>query len=381
MSITKCQVCGRSISDSAPECPFCKKEAVPSSPKSVCTCCGTGREGDLTVCLSCGRSLSNGTVQENDSDIQVGATTNTSTDSPVPVRAPVEAETRLDRVREGGRDLVENHKGRVVLAVFFFAYLVYQGVSQPRSDDDVLIFVTIALSAPFVWKYLAEKRKKEEDNRKRVESRNREIDRLLTEAHFLPTYAVMMDNGIQIDTSSKQVCLIVSDNAKDSRRSAETESEFKFIPYDKLLTSQINEDGETVTTASSQAKLGSVVGRSIVGGLLLGGVGVVVGGLSGKRVGTAKTQRNVTKLELELIIDDLAYPVHRVCFLDMQPGDKFDKGKVRRAREEIYFWQILLELAMMGEDIPEDKTMSELMDYAKLIKARAERAQAKAQPA
>jgi uncharacterized protein YcfJ len=49
----------------------------------------------------------------------------------------------------------------------------------------------------------------------------------------------------------------------------------------------------------------------LVGGLLLGGVGAVIGGLSGKKVGKGKVKR----IELRLVVNNSSDPVHAICFL------------------------------------------------------------------
>ncbi|MGZ4978709.1 MAG: hypothetical protein ACXV8O_16305 [Methylobacter sp.] len=68
-------------------------------------------------------------------------------------------------------------------------------------------------------------------------------------------------------------------------------------------TSTINQTGTSV----SNAKTGSMLGRAVVGGVLAGGTGAVIGGLSGKRetqINTISSEIVDTALTAELIFED-----------------------------------------------------------------------------
>jgi hypothetical protein len=100
--------------------------------------------------------------------------------------------------------------------------------------------------------------------------------------------------GIAIDDQSKQICLIKGEL-------------LKFIKYSDVIESEILLEGDTVTKTSRSSQLGGAV----VGGLLLGGLGAVVGGLSGKTI-TSKSLKNVS---LKLLINDTSSPVHIIDFM------------------------------------------------------------------
>ena len=88
------------------------------------------------------------------------------------------------------------------------------------------------------------------------------------------------------------------------------------IPYRDLLSSEIIEDGETVTKTSRGSQLGGV----LIGGLALGGVGAIIGGLSG----SSKSFDKVSKIALMITINDVKNPVHYVMLLD--PGVAVEKS-------------------------------------------------------
>lgn len=80
------------------------------------------------------------------------------------------------------------------------------------------------------------------------------------------------------------------------------------IPYRDVLSSEIIEDGETVT----KTQRGSQVAGVLIGGLALGGIGAIIGGLSG----STKSLGKVSKIALMITINDLRDPVHYVMLLD-----------------------------------------------------------------
>ena len=72
--------------------------------------------------------------------------------------------------------------------------------------------------------------------------------------------------------------------------------------------------GHQTGTQSSKAKMLSVVGRSVVGGVLTGGAGAIVGGVTAKRnatIDTETTQTLHTNLTVELQFREAA-PIHVV---------------------------------------------------------------------
>lgn len=81
---------------------------------------------------------------------------------------------------------------------------------------------------------------------------------------------------------------------------------------DKLIKVQVMVDSSTSTisqtgTTMERAQTGSMLGRALVGGVLAGGTGAVVGGLSGKResnINAVSSESLNTDLTAEIIFDD-----------------------------------------------------------------------------
>lgn len=105
-------------------------------------------------------------------------------------------------------------------------------------------------------------------------------------------------NGIAIDEPNGKVCLLRRDRGIVTNR---------VVTYRDIISAELVEDGETITKTVRSSQIGG----ALVGGLLLGGVGAVIGGLSGKRVEKGKVKR----IDLRLVVNDSARPTHDVCFL------------------------------------------------------------------
>ena len=200
--------------------------------------------------------------------------------------------------------------------------------------------------------------------------REKEIRKKLKKENFVTSFEISKDNGIKIDTKNKQFCLIINKyKLKTFSFNPSVDFDVKLIPYNHILSSKIIEDGETITNAST--KTTSMAGRALVGGLLFGGVGAIIGGVTAKS--SSKSKNSLKKLELEMILDDPGYPVHRVNFLNMNSSNEYDIFAGRHAREEVCYWQLLIEFIMMDEEIPKHDSFAELNDYAKMIRAKQEK--------
>ncbi len=122
----------------------------------------------------------------------------------------------------------------------------------------------------------------------------------ILESHdgFMFTHIIIKINsflpiGIAIDDESKQICLI-------------TNEALRFITYSDIIGSEIILGGETITKTSRSSQLAGAA----LGGLLLGGLGAVIGGVSGKTVAS----QNLKDVMLKLLINDTSNPVHIIDF-------------------------------------------------------------------
>ena len=155
------------------------------------------------------------------------------------------------------------------------------------------------------------------------------VERVVTGIeNFTPTQRVSNSGAaMAVDEQRALVCLI--DNVLS----------WRLIKAAGLLSCEVLEDGVTV----SQANRGSQLAGAAVGGLLLGGLGAVVGGLSGKS--TQQTQ--VSKLCLRITVEDTQHPLFDFYFL-IQPQQPIDKNSqaYRSARAQADHWHAMLTVLM-----------------------------------
>jgi hypothetical protein len=131
--------------------------------------------------------------------------------------------------------------------------------------------------------------------------------------------------AIFLDEKQKKVCFIDMATAT---------AQFKIASGESILSIEVVEDGKTITKTDR----GSQIGGALIGGLAFGGVGAVIGGLSGK----TSSEIKVNKLTLHLIIDDVQRPVFDIDLLSFQT----QKGSFtyQEAVKKIDYWYGLLSV-------------------------------------
>lgn len=103
--------------------------------------------------------------------------------------------------------------------------------------------------------------------------------------------------SIAYDKTRKKICLVVEHKAE-------------LYEYKDIIQSELDIDGETVMKQS----LSGTVGRSLVGGVLSGGVGAIIGGTTGSKTGKEK----IKNIELKITVNDLKSPVFRINFMNTE---------------------------------------------------------------
>lgn len=197
----------------------------------------------------------------------------------------------------------------------------------------------------------------------------RDLNSEVSSLGFSSSCRISNGNEIRVDLEAGNVCLVTVDQSeKNLIKGAGAARDVRVLPFGNILSVSIVEDGETVTKADR--KDGSILGRAVIGGLLFGGAGAVVGGLSAIGSKSSLSSGDVVRsLQLELVLEDPEHPVHRVSLFDDLPlevGGSSYKTEKKRAM----YWQSLLEMVMAGVDIPDHGTYDELLDYARMISAR-----------
>jgi len=104
-------------------------------------------------------------------------------------------------------------------------------------------------------------------------------------------------NGIALDNSRHKFCLIVNELGKYN---------LSVYSYKDLLEVEVLEDGGSITKTAR----GSQLGGMLIGGLALGGVGAIVGGLSGQKNNIDK----IKSMDLKLVINNIDNPLFIINF-------------------------------------------------------------------
>lgn len=127
--------------------------------------------------------------------------------------------------------------------------------------------------------------------------------------------------GLAIDDQSKQVCLINGEA-------------LRIIKYGDIIESEVIAGGDAITKTSRTSQFAGAA----VGGLLLGGAGAVIGGLSGKTV----TKQDIKDVWLKLLINDTSNPVHALDFIGTKNNGQMTDPKV--ALKEAQEWHGLISV-------------------------------------
>ena len=151
------------------------------------------------------------------------------------------------------------------------------------------------------------------------------------------------NSGIAVDEGRKKVCLI-----KQSMGNIDLD----VLTYKDILSSEVFEDGVTITKTAR----GSQIGGALIGGLALGGVGAIIGGLSGK----TKSSDKVKRIDLRITVNRTNNPIHDINFMNVESK----KGGIiyNAAMEQARHWHGLLAVLIKradSEDIAKERKLVE----------------------
>lgn len=110
----------------------------------------------------------------------------------------------------------------------------------------------------------------------------------------------------------------------------------KMIPFKDIISSEIIKDDVSITKTSR----GSQIGGALVGAAIAGGLGALIGGLSG----TKASHNEVKKLQLQITVDDLINPVYTITFLNSDKPIKTDDNNYLSIEKELIHWHKLLSV-------------------------------------
>lgn len=139
---------------------------------------------------------------------------------------------------------------------------------------------------------------------------------------------------IGIDPNAKKLVLI---------QSSISTPETHIVDFSDIYGCELIRDGETVYKKSTTR----TIGGAVLGGVLSGGVGAVVGGLSG----ASKGKENINKIELKIVVRDISNPTHRFIFFDKTDNKTFLDDLMRKAED----WKDTISIIIDSVDKQEIK--------------------------
>lgn len=190
----------------------------------------------------------------------------------------------------------------------------------------MFILVVLILIGAFIYYFgFSESGKKmQEENLKRNEEIKQgfegKIKTKFEEENIIPTLQFMTENKsvLAIDENTQQVCILTNEYIGGKKHIYYANYTAETYAYKDILESEIIIDGETVSKTSRSSQIGG----ALIGAALTGGVGAIIGGLSGKK----SSIERVEKIHLKLLINNMKNPIKIIPFLDTSPSiDKKNK--------------------------------------------------------
>lgn len=194
-----------------------------------------------------------------------------------------------------------------------------------RDYDELIIPLLLLLASILAGIVIRKQQHKIKDKRNNIRQivdnqKNFKVSHFLIKFPYNRPTWIPEPVGLAIDDQSKQVCLINGES-------------LKIIKYSDIIESEIIAGGDTITKTSRSSQFAGAA----VGGLLLGGVGAVIGGLSGKTV----TKQDIKDVWLKLIINDTSNPIYVIDFIETRNGQKTDS---KIALKEAQKWHALVSV-------------------------------------
>jgi Short C-terminal domain len=141
--------------------------------------------------------------------------------------------------------------------------------------------------------------------------------------------------------------IIVDENKQEIACFTSIVGTIRIFKFEDILSCEILKDGETTYRKSTSR----TIGGALLGGVLFGGSGMVVGGLSGN----TKKNIEITSLELKLVIRDLQNPNCIIAFFKNLP-----QFALKKADTEINKWKDIFSIIIDKVDKSE-KTIEEVI--------------------
>ena len=155
-------------------------------------------------------------------------------------------------------------------------------------------------------------------------------------------------SAVGFDKSNMKICFVNDIN------------EINIYSFNDIMESEIVVDGLTLVKTSAT----STIGRAIVGGVLTGGVGAIIGGVTGKK----SHSELVNYIDLKICINDSSNPFYKIRFLDTEckKGDFIYKEGYEKAEK----WHGIISTFIKQSDLKENQKESISSNVNDLLKLK-----------
>lgn len=145
------------------------------------------------------------------------------------------------------------------------------------------------------------------------------------------------NNSLSFSEKQEKICFI-------------KENEVKEYYFSDILESRIEENGESIIKTSRSGQIGG----ALVGGLLAGGVGAAIGGLSSEK----KNINMVNQLDLVIVVDDIKQPMQKLNLFKSatKNGVSQTDKKYMESKEQAEHWHSLISVFIRRADNNKSKT-------------------------
>jgi hypothetical protein len=201
---------------------------------------------------------------------------------------------------------------------FIFFLLVPVGIYQ---DSLGLVFLFMSFGVFFI--YLSKKIRGIEQNNIKEDNLVK-LNSLIHEAGLIKTHFYLdprQEKAILIDEKKSVIALF--DKVNDIYKQ-------QLYDFSQVIATEIYEDDSSVIKTDRSSQLGG----ALVGGFLAGGVGAIIGGLSGKE----KINKQAKRLTLRITLDDLKSPLQQINFLNLHNSIPRENPLYKESSEEILKW-------------------------------------------
>lgn len=158
----------------------------------------------------------------------------------------------------------------------------------------IIVLVIAALFGLAIWGFsqVTGNQQKKDEMPQKIKNEDFNPDKIVVKTPLSTNVIV----GIALDNASNKVCLIEGESTR-------------YIDSRDLIESEVLIDGKSVTKTSRASQFAGAA----VGGVLFGGVGAIIGGLSGKTT----TEQQAKGVKLKIVVNDIDNPFHIIDFIEL----------------------------------------------------------------